>query len=400
MMRLLVCALGVRAFAPSTSNPRPLSARARSVVYSSMGLEWNDNAFWLEACEELGVVSWYDAGLRLTDESAPAAPEAKAAAPVAETPVAEAPAEMTDRIKTLRTAGEVTIAQRAEKLAAYTAAAAKLEAETVAAATERIATLKAEGEAVISKRAQRLSQYEAAAAKQAKAAAAAAAARIATLTAEGKEVISKRATALAQYEAATSKQAEKAAEAAAARINELQAQGEAVIAKRATALAQYEAAIEQQKSASFSTKFAQKLSDVSADELEALWAGGPPPSDAELETCGSLADMLAPLQLREPDDIEKAFELIDADGSGALDADELLEAAKILSVKLSRAEADEMLRAVDADGNGKIDLDEFRAALAARDNASQASAADDGSPDTAVERGVDMSASLESLLGV
>ena len=77
-----------------------------------------------------------------------------------------------------------------------------------------------------------------------------------------------------------------------------------------------------------------------------------------------------------------------------LNADELVEAAKILSVKLSRAEADDMLRAVDADGNGRIDLDEFRAALAARESDAQAA-----QPDAAVERAVDMSASLESMLG-
>ena len=200
---------------------------------------------------------------------------------------------------------------------------------------------------------------------------------------------------MSQYRRAVAKQKAEAAVAAAVRIDQLQAEGEAVIAKRQAALAQYEAAVEQQKAASFSTKFSQKLSDVSADELEALWAGGPPPSDAELESCGSLADMLAPLQLHEADDVAKAFELIDADGSGGLDAGELLEVGKILGVDMSRAEADDMLRAVDADGNGRIDLDEFRAALAARESDAQAA-----QPDAAVERAVDMSASLESMLGV
>ena len=98
-------ALGARAFAPSTG-PRALGARARSIVQTTTyALEWDDNAFWLEACEELGVVSWYDAGLRLT-----------AASTVSE---ADGPAEKTERIAALHAAGEVTIAQRAEKLAGY-----------------------------------------------------------------------------------------------------------------------------------------------------------------------------------------------------------------------------------------------------------------------------------------
>ena len=29
-------------------------------------LRWDDNARWLETCKAKGVVSWYDAGLRLT----------------------------------------------------------------------------------------------------------------------------------------------------------------------------------------------------------------------------------------------------------------------------------------------------------------------------------------------
>ena len=46
-------------------------------------LAWDDNAKWLEQCKSGGVVSWYDAGLRLT-----AAAAAEAAAP----PAAAAPA--------------------------------------------------------------------------------------------------------------------------------------------------------------------------------------------------------------------------------------------------------------------------------------------------------------------
>ena len=45
----------------------PSSRLARAPV--SMSLAWDGNAQWLETCKADGVVSWFDAGLRLTDSS-------------------------------------------------------------------------------------------------------------------------------------------------------------------------------------------------------------------------------------------------------------------------------------------------------------------------------------------
>ena len=56
-----------------------------------LNLDWDDNAAWLAACKDTGVVSWYDAGLRLTDGSAPA--PAAPAAPAAAEPAASVTGE-------------------------------------------------------------------------------------------------------------------------------------------------------------------------------------------------------------------------------------------------------------------------------------------------------------------
>ena len=63
-------------------------------------LRWDDNARWLETCKAKGVVSWYDAGLRLTASETPAPTPAPAPAPapyLAPSPVAKkAPAPPTE----------------------------------------------------------------------------------------------------------------------------------------------------------------------------------------------------------------------------------------------------------------------------------------------------------------
>eukprot|EP00192_Tetraselmis_astigmatica_P010124 CAMPEP_0117650584 /NCGR_PEP_ID=MMETSP0804-20121206/1617_1 /TAXON_ID=1074897 /ORGANISM="Tetraselmis astigmatica, Strain CCMP880" /LENGTH=948 /DNA_ID=CAMNT_0005456465 /DNA_START=82 /DNA_END=2927 /DNA_ORIENTATION=+ len=59
------------------------------------------------------------------------------------------------------------------------------------------------------------------------------------------------------------------------------------------------------------------------------------------------------LQLRE------AFDLIDQDGSGAIDVDELEEAFKVLGMKVSRRQVEEMMEEVDEDGSGEVELAEF-----------------------------------------
>ena len=53
--------------------PAPAAAAAAPAGFAALNLAWDDNAAWLEQCKTGGVVSWYDAGLRLTDafEGAP-----------------------------------------------------------------------------------------------------------------------------------------------------------------------------------------------------------------------------------------------------------------------------------------------------------------------------------------
>lgn len=51
----------------------------------------------------------------------------------------------------------------------------------------------------------------------------------------------------------------------------------------------------------------------------------------------------------------EAFKLFDKDGSGKIDADELKEAMMRLGDKLSKEEAEDMIKTADLDKDGKID---------------------------------------------
>eukprot|EP00929_Paragymnodinium_shiwhaense_P103893 TRINITY_DN6774_c0_g1_i2.p1 TRINITY_DN6774_c0_g1~~TRINITY_DN6774_c0_g1_i2.p1 ORF type:complete len:153 (-),score=79.77 TRINITY_DN6774_c0_g1_i2:181-639(-) len=53
------------------------------------------------------------------------------------------------------------------------------------------------------------------------------------------------------------------------------------------------------------------------------------------------------------------FESFDADGSGAIDTDELKKAFEALGTKLSDKDVADMIKEVDEDGSGEIDFDEF-----------------------------------------
>eukprot|EP00105_Crassostrea_gigas_P000871 XP_011412831.1 PREDICTED: calmodulin-A-like [Crassostrea gigas] len=55
----------------------------------------------------------------------------------------------------------------------------------------------------------------------------------------------------------------------------------------------------------------------------------------------------------------EAFKLFDKDGSGKIDADELKEAMMRLGDKLSKEEAEDMIKTADLDKDGKIDYIEF-----------------------------------------
>lgn len=58
-------------------------------------------------------------------------------------------------------------------------------------------------------------------------------------------------------------------------------------------------------------------------------------------------------------DIKNAFKTFDLDGNGRISAEELLEVLRRLGEKCSLESCKKMVRAVDADGDGLIDMDEF-----------------------------------------
>ncbi|KAK9828591.1 hypothetical protein WJX72_000922 [[Myrmecia] bisecta] len=65
------------------------------------------------------------------------------------------------------------------------------------------------------------------------------------------------------------------------------------------------------------------------------------------------------LSRRERGELEECFRLIDADGSGAIDVDEMFEAFQLLGLRVSKKQVEDMLAEVDADGSGEIEIPEF-----------------------------------------
>lgn len=57
--------------------------------------------------------------------------------------------------------------------------------------------------------------------------------------------------------------------------------------------------------------------------------------------------------------LEECYELMDADGSGAIDADELGAAFKLLGLDVTKSEIGAMLDEVDEDGSGEVEYPEF-----------------------------------------
>ncbi|GLC54002.1 hypothetical protein PLESTB_000813300 [Pleodorina starrii] len=57
--------------------------------------------------------------------------------------------------------------------------------------------------------------------------------------------------------------------------------------------------------------------------------------------------------------MKECFELMDQDGSGAIDAEELGAAFKLLGIRMKRAELAQLLAEVDHDGSGEVEYPEF-----------------------------------------
>ena len=73
--------------------------------------------------------------------------------------------------------------------------------------------------------------------------------------------------------------------------------------------------------------------------------------------------------------VEDMWTRMDADGSGAVDADEIQKLTKALGAKMKKKEIKAMLAEVDADGDGVISRAEFEAFWVSRDGGGAASAA-------------------------
>lgn len=58
-------------------------------------------------------------------------------------------------------------------------------------------------------------------------------------------------------------------------------------------------------------------------------------------------------------DLNKVFDVLDADGGGSIDHGELVEALNKVGLALDDAAADAMLKFADTDGDGSISKDEW-----------------------------------------
>ena len=63
------------------------------------------------------------------------------------------------------------------------------------------------------------------------------------------------------------------------------------------------------------------------------------------------------------EEIKQCFELMDVDGSGTVDVDEVHAAMKLLSISARRCDVERMVNEWDADGSGEIELPEFIAMM-------------------------------------
>ena len=63
------------------------------------------------------------------------------------------------------------------------------------------------------------------------------------------------------------------------------------------------------------------------------------------------------------DQIKEAFDQFDADGSGAISAEEIKKVCEALGVDASNKEVETLINEADADGDGKIQYSEFKSAI-------------------------------------
>ncbi len=71
----------------------------------------------------------------------------------------------------------------------------------------------------------------------------------------------------------------------------------------------------------------------------------------------------ASLSAMTTEQIDCIFDLIDADGSGKINADELKDALELMGIRLSRSNILAMMAAVDENGDGEIDSQEFHSLI-------------------------------------
>lgn len=76
--------------------------------------------------------------------------------------------------------------------------------------------------------------------------------------------------------------------------------------------------------------------------------------------------VVAGMELSEQDlaGFREVFDLVDKDGSGAIDAEEVHELLSILGMEATPEEVDTMVREIDRDGNGEVDFEEFLLVMA------------------------------------
>lgn len=89
----------------------------------------------------------------------------------------------------------------------------------------------------------------------------------------------------------------------------------------------------------------------------------------EREGCVSMP-VVSGIQLtdRELAEFKELFNLVDKDGSGAIDAEEIRTLMNMLGMTPTPAEVIDLVHEIDTDGNGEVDFEEFLVVLAGGKN--------------------------------